>query len=158
MTLLRDLLATGLSTVTDLLPIVVVIFGFRLLVLRQSVVGLGRILAGFAYVLVGLTLFLVGLQEALFPVGRAMARQLTAQVSAGTAAHAASSWTAYLWVYLFAAAIGFATTIAEPALIAVAYKARQVSAGAINTWGLRVAVAIGVAFCASFIGGMRLAV
>jgi hypothetical protein len=145
MTLLHDLLATGLSTVTDILPIMVVIFGFRLLVLRQSVVGLGKIIAGFAYVLVGLTLFLVGLQEALFPVGRAMAQQLTAQAFAGTAGRAAPGWSGYLWVYLFAAAIGFSTTIAEPALIAVAYKARQVSAGAIDTRGLRVAVAIGVA-------------
>jgi hypothetical protein len=48
-------------------------------------------------------------------------------------------------VYLFAFAIGFATTIAEPSLIAVAIKANQVSGGAIGTWGLRVAVAIGVA-------------
>jgi hypothetical protein len=145
MTLLQDILDTGLTTVTDILPIAVIIFGFRLLVLRQSVVGLGKIIAGFAYVLIGLTLFLVGLQEALFPVGRAMAQQLTAQVFAGNAGHSTPGWSGYLWVYLFAAAIGFATTIAEPALIAVAYKARQVSAGAIHTRGLRVAVAIGVA-------------
>jgi hypothetical protein len=54
-------------------------------------------------------------------------------------------WHDYKWIYLFAAAIGFATTIAEPALIAVAIKAHNVSAGAISVWGLRVAVAIGVA-------------
>jgi hypothetical protein len=48
-------------------------------------------------------------------------------------------------VYLFAFAIGFATTIAEPSLIAVAIKANQVSAGTIGTTGLRVAVALGVA-------------
>jgi hypothetical protein len=54
-------------------------------------------------------------------------------------------WEDYLWVYLFALAIGFSTTIAEPSLIAVAIKAQQVSGGAITVWGLRVAVAIGVA-------------
>ncbi|RMD69010.1 MAG: DUF1538 domain-containing protein, partial [Gammaproteobacteria bacterium] len=50
----------------------------------------------------------------------------------------------YYWVYGFAAAIGFATTIAEPALIAVALKAHEVSGGAIHPWGLRIAVAVGV--------------
>jgi Protein of unknown function (DUF1538) len=143
MNLLRDTIDTGLATVIDILPIVVIIFGFRLLVLRQPIVGLGRILTGFLYVLIGLTLFLVGLQEALFPVGRTMALQLTTHAFAGgsTAHHVAS----YLWIYLFAAAIGFSTTIAEPALIAVAIKAQRVSAGAIDMWGLRIAVAIGVA-------------
>jgi len=56
-----------------------------------------------------------------------------------------SEWSAYGWVYLFAALIGFATTIAEPSLIAVAIKANQVSAGTITVWGLRIAVAVGVA-------------
>ena len=49
-------------------------------------------------------------------------------------------------MYLFAAMIGFATTIAEPSLIAVAYKASEVSAGTISQWGLRITVAIGVSF------------
>lgn len=53
---------------------------------------------------------------------------------------------AYGWIYLFAAMIGFSTTIAEPSLIAVAYKANEVSAGTISAWGLRITVAIGVAF------------
>ena len=53
-------------------------------------------------------------------------------------------WREFVWVYLFAFAIGFSTTIAEPSLIAVAIKAHQVSAGAIQPWGLRIAVAIGV--------------
>jgi hypothetical protein len=57
-----------------------------------------------------------------------------------------ADWKAYGWVYLFAAMIGFATTIAEPALIAVAYKANEVSAGTISQWGLRITVALGVAF------------
>ena len=54
-------------------------------------------------------------------------------------------WSDYTWVYLFAAAVGFSTTVAEPSLIAVAIKANQVSGGTITVWGLRVAVAIGVA-------------
>ncbi|MGB5716474.1 MAG: DUF1538 domain-containing protein, partial [Gammaproteobacteria bacterium] len=60
-------------------------------------------------------------------------------------AGATLQWNDYKWIYLFAAAIGFSTTIAEPALIAVAIKAHQVSGGAITVWGLRTAVAIGVA-------------
>jgi hypothetical protein len=55
------------------------------------------------------------------------------------------NWADYYWVYIFAFAIGFSTTVAEPSLIAVAIKAHQVSAGAIGVWGLRIAVAIGVA-------------
>jgi hypothetical protein len=55
-------------------------------------------------------------------------------------------WSDYMWVYIFAAAIGFATTVAEPALIAVAIKANQVSGGTITVNGLRFAVAVGVAF------------
>jgi hypothetical protein len=77
-----------------------------------------------------------------------MAEQLTASEfiydgAAQLPAHL--HWTDYAWVYAFAAAIGFATTIAEPSLIAVAIKANQVSAGTITVWGLRIAVAVGVA-------------
>jgi len=54
-------------------------------------------------------------------------------------------WKDYVWVYLFAFAIGMSTTIAEPSLIAVAIKAEEVSGGTIGTWGLRIAVALGVA-------------
>jgi len=148
MELVTHLLHTGLSTVVDVLPIVVFIFGFQLLVLRQEFPYLKSVLIGFVYVLAGLTLFLVGLEEALFPVGKLMAQQLTdpAFISGVDAPGQALDWSDYIWVYLFAAAIGFSTTIAEPALIAVAIKANQVSAGAISVWGLRVAVAIGVAF------------
>ncbi len=146
MQILNDMLLTSLSTITDVLPIAGIIFGFQLLVLRTKITNLRSILVGFVYVLAGLTLFLVGLQEALFPVGRAMAQQLTdpvfMQVSGTTESR---DWHDYFWIYLFAAAIGFSTTIAEPALIAVAIKAQRVSAGAIHTWGLRIAVAIGVA-------------
>jgi hypothetical protein len=103
---------------------------------------------GMVLVLLGLTLFLQGLESALFPIGRLMAEQLTApEFIHGSAygALASVNWRDYLWVYIFAAAIGFATTVAEPALLAVAIKANQVSGGTITVRGLRYAVAIGVA-------------
>ena len=55
------------------------------------------------------------------------------------------AWTDYGWVYLFAFLVGFSTTIAEPSLIAVAQKAHEASRKAVSSWGLRIAVAIGVA-------------
>jgi len=102
---------------------------------------------GFVCVLMGLTLFLVGLDKALFPLGKIMAKQLSAPefVFGTETAPQNPVWWAYGWIYLFAALIGFATTIAEPALIAVAYKANQVSGGTISQWGLRLVVAFGVA-------------
>ncbi len=148
MDLVMQLLSTGLSTVTDVLPIAAIIFGFQLVILRQPIPHLKSVLFGFVYVLVGLTLFLVGLEEALFPAGKLMAQQLTDPAFIrGTVdvIGEALQWDDYAWVYLFAAAIGFSTTIAEPALIAVAIKANKVSAGAIGVWGLRIAVAIGAA-------------
>ncbi|MDH3647660.1 MAG: DUF1538 domain-containing protein [Gammaproteobacteria bacterium] len=130
------------STIRDVTPIVVVIVGFRLFVLRRRVRNLKKLLVGFAYVLVGLVLFLIGLEEALFPLGRSMAQQLTDPAFIGTV----DDWTQYYWVYIFAFAIGFATTIAEPALIAVAIKANAVSGGSVGIWGLRIAVALGSGF------------
>jgi hypothetical protein len=135
------------ATLFDVLPIVVILFGFQALVLRRRIPNLRRILVGFLYAVLGLALFLVGLEEALFPLGRIMAEQLTAHAVEGLAAGAAAvDWRNYAWVYAFAAAVGFATTVAEPALIAVSLKASEVSGAALNPWGLRVAVAIGVAF------------
>ena len=95
-------------------------------------------------VLLGLTLFLEGLEMALFPIGRLMAQQLTApEFIYGSESVVAGGchWMDFLWVYAFAAAIGFATTVAEPALLAVAIKANQVSGGTITVRGLRYAVA-----------------
>lgn len=136
------------ATVRDVLPILGILFSFQWLVLRRRMPNLKQLLAGFLFVLVGLALFLQGLEQALFPLGKLMAEQLTAPGFLGidTASGASSAdWQHYFWVYLFAAAIGFSTTIAEPALIAVAIMANQVSAGAVGVRGLRVAVAIGVA-------------
>ena len=146
MHLFVDLVYVITDTVWDVLPIVTIIFGFQFLILRKPIPNLKRIITGFILVLLGLGFFLEGLQAALFPLGRLMAYQLTDPVFiAGSDNVAALQWWNYYWVYLFAFAIGFATTIAEPSLLAVAIKANQVSAGAIGTWGLRIAVAIGVA-------------
>jgi hypothetical protein len=137
-----------LGTLQDVLPVVAVLLVFQLFVLRLAVAHPRRVLLGFIYVLLGLALFLDGLGEALFPLGRLLAAQLTAPEFVHGAAPGppvATAWQDYGWVYVFGGAIGFATTIAEPALIAVALKAELVSAGTITARGLRIAVAIGVA-------------
>jgi hypothetical protein len=143
-----DLMSSGLKTILstsfDVLPIV--LFMFQVFVIRQPVRDLGRLIAGLAFTIVGLGLFLVGLEQALFPLGRLMAEQLTHPEFLMRGVETVDfHWSNYSWVYVFAFAIGFATTIAEPALLAVAMKANETSGGAIHVWGLRVAVAIGVA-------------
>lgn len=148
MTLLGEIFQVLLSTLRDVLPIAAIIFGFQLLIIRKPIPHLRRVLIGFIYVIIGLTLFLLGLEKALFPIGRLMATQLTDPAFIlGEAAGlvAVPDWRDYYWVYLFAFAIGASTTIAEPSLIAVAIKANEVSGGSISVWGLRIAVALGVA-------------
>ena len=142
---IETLLAALIGTVLDVLPIVGIMLGFQYLVLRQPIPNLKRVAVGSIYVVAGLTLFLVGLEQALFPLGRVMARQLTDPAFLVDGPDDVLDWTDYYWVYIFAAAIGFATTIAEPSLIAVARKAKEVSGGSIGDWGLRIAVAVGVA-------------
>lgn len=150
MGLVNELLSVLQATIRDVLPIAVILFGFQTIILRRKIPHLQRVLAGFVLVTLGLAFFLMGLEKALFPVGKLMASQLTDPEFLGIdidtiGDQVASHWYAYYWVYLFAFAIGFATTIAEPSLIAVAIKAGEVSGGAINPLGLRIAVAIGVA-------------
>lgn len=144
MQILLELWQTLTSTIFDVLPIVGLIFGFQLFVIRKAIPNLRQVIAGFVMVLIGLTFFLAGLERALFPIGRLMAQQLTAPSFVGDIS-AGVHWQNYIWVYVFAFAIGASTTIAEPSLIAVAIKAQQVSGGAIGVWGLRLAVALGVA-------------
>ena len=146
--MLNDLIQVSLGTVRDVLPIAVILLVFQLFVLRKPLPNPKRLLAGFVYVLVGLVLFLIGLDRAVFPLGKTMAAQLTdpgfLQIGADPAK--AVDPATYLWVYIFSFAIGFSTTMAEPSLIAVARKANELTAGAIGTWGLRIAVALGVGF------------
>ena len=140
-----DLAPALLQTLADVLPIILLLFVFQIVVLRRPLRNPGRKLVGLAYVVGGLALFVAGLESALFPLGRSMAAQLTAPDFLGIAEGVVGPPSAYLWVYVFAAAIGFATTVAEPALITVSLKAEQVSAGTIRAFPLRLAVALGVA-------------
>lgn len=150
MEVLMELGSTLISTIADVLPIALTIFVFQVLVLRQKIPHLKKVITGFVYVLIGLAFFLEGLELALFPLGKLMAQQLTDPIfilgaDATMDAIRQMDWWDYRWVYLFAFAIGFSTTIAEPSLLAVAIKANQVSGGSIGVWGLRIAVALGVA-------------
>jgi hypothetical protein len=118
--------------VRDVLPIIITILFFQYLVLRRGLTNPRKILFGFALVVLGLYAFVVGLKLGLFPIGTSMARQLLGMEG-------------YLFVYLFAFMIGFATTMAEPALIAIGHQAEQAAAGTINGNAIRLIVAVGVA-------------
>ena len=156
MTFLADFVSILLATFRDVLPILALIVFFQLAVLRQPIPHLRRLVIGGVYVVLGLAMFLIGLEKALFPVGKIMASQLSdPSFLGGGEAAAGARWTSYGWVYLFAALIGFSTTIAEPSLLAVALKASEVSAGVISQWGLRITVALGVALGIS-LGAFRI--
>ena len=164
MDLILDMLKFVAGSAVDVMPIVVFLFAFQVFVIRGRLTNLRQIVVGFVFVIVGLGLFLEGLEHTLFPLGRLMAQQLTDPEflrEARLSAAGALVWRDYYWVYLFAAAIGFSTTLAEPALMAVSIKAHSVSGGAVGIWGLRVAVAIGVGFgvslgCYRIISGLPL--
>lgn len=147
MEIITDFLHALAGSIRDILPIAAILIGFQVLVLRKPVQNLRQFIFGFIVVLLGITLFIQGLEMALFPLGELMASQLTnSSFILKSTGYTTADWQGYVWVYLFAAAIGFSTTLAEPSLLAVALKAEQISAGGINAWGLRLAVAIGVAF------------
>ncbi len=157
---LANILGVFLTTIRDVAPIAIVLAFFQIAVLRQPIPHLKQVLVGFVYVLSGLALFLVGLEKALFPLGETMAQQLTDPAfvygnSVNELGPEQVEWTRYYWVYIFAAAIGFSTTIAEPSLIAVSLKADQASGGAVKAFDLRIAVAIGVAASIS-LGAFRI--
>lgn len=129
------------STVA-LLPIVLVIAFFQLVLLRQPIPNMGNILAGALLVVAGLALFIQGLQMALFPIGEEMAHNFVRR---------GNLW----WLLIFAFTLGFGTTVAEPALIAIAYEAASIAADggviarqeeAIDSYalGLRMTVALSV--------------
>ena len=140
-----DSVALLLGVALDIAPIVVVLFAFQRFVVGRPIPNPRAVVIGLVYVTVGLGLFLIGLEKALFPLGRSMAQQLADPAFLGAQGGGPLGWERYAWIYLFAAAIGFSTTIAEPSLLAVSLKANEVSGGAIGVTGLRVAVAIGVA-------------
>ena len=103
------------GSVRDLLPIVLVIAFFQLMVLQQPVPDLVGLLTGLLCVVAGLTFFIYGLEMGLFPIGQVLA-------------HAFARKGSLFWLLLFAFSLGFGTTVAEPALIAVAAEAATVAA------------------------------
>jgi len=157
--LFLQILSTLKDTLLDVLPILSIILVFQLFIIRKPIPNVKKVGFGFFYVLLGLTLFLLGLEKALFPIGKMMAEQLTSINFLNSSGSLVDSltWVDYGWVYAFAAAIGFSTTIAEPSLMSVALKAEEVSGGAIHSTSLRISVAIGVAIGIS-LGSYRIVV
>ena len=128
----------------DLLPIIIVIGFFQLVVLQQPIPNIDRLLWGTLMVVIGLSLFIRGLEMGLFPLGETLAYAFARKGSVS-------------WLLLFAFCLGFGTTIAEPALMAVADKAAEIAAGAgviaqeaeakeSYSFGLRITVALSVGF------------
>lgn len=150
---LKPILAPLLSSARDLAPIVAVIAFFQFAVLRQPIPNLGDILLGALFVTIGLALFVRGLEMGLFPIGETMAYAFARKGS-------------LTWLLLFAFGLGFGTTVAEPALIAVAAEAAEVAASGMviedtpdsraqYADGLRYTVALSVGF-AILIGVLRI--
>ncbi|MBL4584199.1 MAG: DUF1538 domain-containing protein [Pseudomonadales bacterium] len=109
------LMRSMLNSVRDLLPIVLVILFFQLVVLQQPLPNVGQLVLGVLFVVIGLTFFIYGLEQGLFPIGDSMANALARKGSV-------------FWLVTFAFCLGFGTTVAEPALIAVAAEAAKVAA------------------------------
>ena len=147
------MLSSLMDSARDLLPIVLVIGFFQFLVLRQPIPNMGGLLLGTLFVVIGLTLFVRGLDLGLFPIGQSMANAFARKGS-------------LFWLLLFAFSLGFSTTVAEPALIAVAEEAAEVAAqggmidsdeAALASYadGLRYTVAISVGL-AILVGVLRI--
>jgi hypothetical protein len=131
-----------LNVIKDVLPILGIIFFFQYGVLRKPIPHLKKVITGFVFVIIGLYLFIVGLEMGLFSLGESMAFQLTEK---------SNVWL----IYIFGFAIGFSTTMAEPSLMAVALKAKEISSGKIDDLYLRIFVAFGVAVGIA-LGGYRI--
>ena len=121
-----------LDVVKDVIPILAIIFFFQYAILRKPVENIKQVIFGFALVVIGLYAFILGLELGLFSLGETMAYQLTNMGSNPL-------------IYAFAFAIGFSTTMAEPALMAIAKKSKEISDGRIHDLTLRLFVATGVA-------------
>lgn len=113
--IVKKLLGAMLGSLRDLLPIFLVIVFFQFFVLQQPLPNIGQLLLGMLFVVLGLTFFIHGLEQGLFPIGESMA---TAFARKGS----------LFWLIAFAFSLGFGTTVAEPALIAVAAEAATVAA------------------------------
>jgi hypothetical protein len=131
-----------LGVIKDVAPILIVIFFFQYIIIKKPVAHLHKIITGIIMVVLGLYAFIVGLEMGLFPIGETIAYQLTEMGN-------------NLLIYLFAFLIGFSTTMAEPALLAIAIKAEEITEGNIKQNVLRMVVALGVAVGIS-LGSYRL--
>jgi len=129
---LQSIVQGLIAVVKDVFPILLIIFFFQYGILKQKIENLKLVIIGFILVILGLYAFILGLEMGLFALGETMAYELT------------KAGNMYI-VYLFAFAIGFSTTMAEPALMAIAKKSREISDGKINDLVLRIFVAFGVA-------------
>ena len=105
------------GTLRDLAPIIIIIGFFQIVVLQQPFPNLGSIVVGLVFVMLGLALFIRGLEMALFPLGESLAGALARKGS-------------LFWLMVFSFGLGFGTTVAEPALIAIADEAARTMAGA----------------------------
>lgn len=114
---IRALARSLRNSLRDLLPVVLVIVFFQLAVLHQPLPDLVNLLSGTLLVVLGLTFFVNGLELGLFPIGEALA-------------HALARKGSLLWLLVFAFSLGFGTTVAEPALIAVSDEAAAIAADA----------------------------
>ena len=119
---LIQFLKTMLNSARDLAPIALVIAFFQIFVLQQPIPNLEAMVVGSIFVVVGLTFFIYGLEMGLFPIGESMAFAFARKGNV-------------MWLLIFAFALGFGTTVAEPALIAVTKKAARIAAqgGVIET-------------------------
>ena len=135
-----------ISSFFDLLPILAVVSVFQLLVIRQPIPDLTSLLFGTLLIVVGLTFFVQGLEQGLFPIGESMAYAFAKKGSP-------------MWLLIFAFSLGFATTVAEPALIAVGDEAAKVAAegGMIeNTEQSMESYALGLRFTVAFSVGLAI--
>jgi len=137
-----NLLLEFLGVIKDVAPILLVIAFFQYLIIKKPIPHLKKVIVGVVLLIIGLDAFIVGLELGLFPIGESIAYALTGMGNN------------YL-IYLFGFMIGFSTTMAEPALIAIAMKASEITKGNINQSTLRIAVAFGVA-CGISLGAFRL--
>lgn len=109
------LLKSMLGSLRDLMPIILVIGFFQAFVLQQPIPGFTDIIIGTLFIVLGLTFFIYGLEMGLFPIGESMANAFARKGSV-------------VWLLIFSFCLGFGTTVAEPALIAVADEASEVAA------------------------------
>jgi hypothetical protein len=130
---MKNLFYLLLQSFRDIAPLLAVIAFFQLFVIGEPFPQPWRLLTGILLVVFGLFLFMRGLEAGLFPLGEAMAYAF---------AKKGNIW----WLLIFAATLGFTTTFAEPALIAIAGKAEVITEGKISALTLRSVVALGVAF------------